>query len=198
LGRSKGLTAGGRWRKERTRCCRHWKLSMLRARPFVRAPTGPRRMRRRRSYASPFRKCGKRNSGKLAARTSGVCPSSLVSRYGCRCLPWQLPRDTTLCHLSLRRGGSFELVRRCGVRQWLGAPAMFAPPRFVADRTVHSHGAVVRAHDGGAATAMMTFCLGDRCFNAFRGVARAVASRRWTRIHLRLCALSFDGRCCSH
>lgn len=173
---------------------------MPRARPLPVHPLGLRRMRRRRSHALPFRKSGKRNCGKLAARTSGVCSPSLVSRYGCRCgcLLWQPPWDTTLRLLSLRRAGNFELVRRRGVRQWLGAPAVFAPLRFVAARL---HGAVVRAHDGGAATAMMMYGLGDRCqcSPSLRRWGRGACGRfsSLARIHLRLCALSFDGRCLS-
>jgi len=72
--------------------------------------------------------------------------------------------------LSLRWGGNFELVRRCGVWLWLGVPAMLAPRRFMAV-VLCAHGAVARAHDGGAPTAMMMCVLGDRVsmpFGAWR------------------------------
>jgi len=89
---------------------------------------------------------------------------------------------------------------QCGGRvafAWMGGAVRrrcFALRRFVARR---AHGAVARAHGGGALTAMSCDALGDRLTMpavAYGvGMARAVASRRYARIHLRLFARSSVG-----
>jgi len=172
-------------------CCRHCQLSMPRARPLSAHPLA-------------LAVCVG------AGRTHCCVVSSATAQ-------WELWR-CALPACARRRSSRMacRVTKHLAHRGGNGAPEVLAPLRLVASRggdvsfawRSHArvpslpHGAVARAHDGGAAAAMMDGLLGDRDF-ALRslygcGLARAVASRLWGCIHLRLCALSSDGRCFSH